>query len=135
MRHQLRLPSGTRRKQQLVNRALTSSTHGRAQFECENSEDEDMVKAVWNGKVIAESEDTVVVEGNHYFPRDAVNPVYLKESDMHSVCPWKGQAAYYSLDVDGKVNEDAAWYYSEPKKRAQPIKDRIAFWRGVRIEG
>ncbi|GAC1370962.1 MAG: DUF427 domain-containing protein [Pseudarthrobacter sp.] len=94
-----------------------------------------MVKAVWNGKVIAESEDTVVVEGNHYFPRDAVDPVYLKDSDMHSVCPWKGHAAYYSLDVDGRVNEDAAWYYSEPKRRAQPIKDRIAFWRGVTIEG
>ncbi|HEY1154710.1 MAG TPA: DUF427 domain-containing protein [Arthrobacter sp.] len=93
-----------------------------------------MVRAIWNGKVIAESEDTVVVEGNHYFPREAVNPLYLKESDMYSVCPWKGQASYHTLEVDGQVNVDAAWFYSEPKKRAAPIKDRIAFWRGVRIE-
>ncbi|UKA73536.1 DUF427 domain-containing protein [Arthrobacter sp. FW306-06-A] len=93
-----------------------------------------MVRAIWNGKVIAESEDTIVVEGNHYFPRGAVNPLYLKDSDMYSVCPWKGRASYHTLEVDGQVNVDAAWFYSDPKKRAAPIKDRVAFWRGVRIE-
>ncbi len=93
-----------------------------------------MVRAIWNGKVIAESEDTVMVEGNHYFPREAVNPLYLRDSDMYSVCPWKGQAGYHTLEVDGQVNVDAAWFYSEPKKRAAPIKDRIAFWRGVTID-
>ncbi|MFD5277636.1 DUF427 domain-containing protein [Pseudarthrobacter sp. NPDC058362] len=93
-----------------------------------------MVKAVWNGKIIAESEETVVVEGNHYFPREAVNPLYLKDSDMYSVCPWKGEAGYHTLEVEGKINVDAAWYYRDPKKRAVMIKDRVAFWRGVRIE-
>lgn len=92
-----------------------------------------MVRAIWNGKVIAESEDTVKVEGNHYFPREAVNALYLKDSDMYSVCPWKGQAGYYTLEVDGQVNVDAAWFYREPKPRAKPIRNRIAFWRGVQI--
>jgi uncharacterized protein (DUF427 family) len=93
-----------------------------------------MVRAIWNGKVIAESADTVVVEGNHYFPRDAVNAGYLRDSDLYSVCPWKGKASYHSLEVDGKLNVDAAWYYPEPKARAKQIEDRIAFWRGVTIE-
>jgi uncharacterized protein (DUF427 family) len=93
-----------------------------------------MVKAIWNGAVIAESDDTVVVEGNHYFPRKDVNPSYLKDSDMYSVCPWKGQASYHTLEVNGQRNVDAAWYYADPKSRAQPIKDRVAFWRGVTIE-
>lgn len=98
------------------------------------AEGKNMVRAIWNGKVIAESEETVVVEGNHYFPREAVNPTYLRDSDMYSICPWKGQASYHTLEVDGRVDVDAAWFYSEPKKRAAPIKDRVAFWRGVRIE-
>jgi uncharacterized protein (DUF427 family) len=93
-----------------------------------------MVRAIWNGKVIAESTDTVVVEGNHYFPRDAVNAGYLRDSDLYSVCPWKGKASYHTLEVDGKVNADAAWFYPEPKARAKQIEDRIAFWRGVTIE-
>jgi uncharacterized protein (DUF427 family) len=93
-----------------------------------------MVRAIWNGKVIAESADTVVVEGNHYFPRDAVNPGYLRDSGLHSFCPWKGQASYHNLEVDGKVNVDAAWFYPEPKARAKEIEDRVAFWRGVTIE-
>lgn len=93
-----------------------------------------MVKAIWNGKIIAESEDTVVVEGNHYFPRAAVISGYLKDSDMYSVCPWKGQASYHTLVVDGKENVDAAWFYPDPKPRAKPVQDRIAFWRGVTIE-
>lgn len=93
-----------------------------------------MVKAIWNGTVIAESDDTVVVEGNHYFPRESVNAKYLNESEMSSACPWKGTASYHSLEVDGAVNEDAAWYYAEPKSRAASIKGHLAFWRGVTIE-
>jgi uncharacterized protein (DUF427 family) len=94
-----------------------------------------MVRAIWNGQVIAESEDTVVVEGNHYFPREAVDPDFLRESDLTSVCSWKGQASYHTLEVGGQVNPDAAWYYPDPKQPAAPIKGRIAFWRGVTIEG
>ena len=83
-----------------------------------------MAKATWNGVVIAESDDTVVVEGNHYFPRD---------SDTHTVCPWKGTASYHSLEVDGTTNPAAAWYYPEPKDAAKEITDRVAFWRGVEV--
>ncbi len=92
-----------------------------------------MVKAVWNGETIAESDETVVVEGNHYFPFAAVKPSALKPSATTSVCPWKGVASYYSVVADGKVNKDAAWYYPEPKPAAAQIKDRIAFWKGVEI--
>lgn len=92
-----------------------------------------MVKAIWNGAVIAESDKTVVVEGNHYFPRDSVKTEYLVQSARQSVCPWKGTASYYSLAVDGKTNTDAAWYYAKPKSAAAEIKDRIAFWRGVEV--
>ncbi|MBT8161793.1 MULTISPECIES: DUF427 domain-containing protein [Arthrobacter] len=93
-----------------------------------------MVKAIWNGEVIAESDDTILVEGNHYFPRGAVDDRYLTDSDIYSICPWKGQASYFSLQVNGRRNADAAWYYPDPKKRALSIKDRVAFWRGVIIE-
>ena len=93
-----------------------------------------MTRAIWNGAVIAESDDIVVVEGNSYFPRESVNDLYVKESDMKSVCPWKGAASYLTLDVDGQQNADAAWFYPEPKPRAMPIKNRVAFWRGVTIE-
>ena len=92
------------------------------------------MQAVFNGTVIAESDETRVVEGNHYFPRDAVNAGYLRDSDLYSVCPWKGRASYHTLEVDGKLNVDAAWFYPEPKPRARQIEDRIAFWRGVTIE-
>ena len=92
-----------------------------------------MVKAVWNGTTIAESDDTVIVEGNHYFPRAAVDAALLQPSDTHSVCPWKGTASYYSLAVDGAENKDAAWYYPEPKPAAAEIRDRIAFWKGVQV--
>lgn len=92
-----------------------------------------MVKAVWNGTVIAESDDTVVVEGNHYFPPNAVNWQYLVESDKKSVCPWKGTASYHSLEVDGKRNEDAAWHYPSPKPAAKQVKGRVAFYRGVKV--
>ncbi|NBB25953.1 DUF427 domain-containing protein [Porphyrobacter sp. SLTP] len=90
-----------------------------------------MVKATWNGAVIAESDDTVVVEGNHYFPRSAVDPAVLSTSATTTVCPWKGTAHYHSITVGGATNADAAWYYPEPKSAAAEIKDRIAFWRGV----
>jgi uncharacterized protein (DUF427 family) len=92
-----------------------------------------MVIATWNGAVIAESDNTVVVEGNHYFPPDAVNKQYLRPSTTTSRCPWKGLANYYSIVVDGKTNEDAAWYYTEPSTAAAEIKGRIAFWKGVDI--
>ncbi len=92
------------------------------------------MKAIWNNEVIAESNDTIVVEGNHYFPLEAVKKEFLQPSHTHTTCPWKGKASYYSIEVDGKVNEGAAWYYPEPKEAAKQIKDRIAFWRGVTIE-
>jgi uncharacterized protein (DUF427 family) len=91
------------------------------------------MKATWNGTVIAESDATEVVEGNHYFPTSAVKRGFLKDSATHSVCPWKGTASYYSLVVDGKENTDAAWYYPEPKEAAKQIKDHIAFWKGVEV--
>lgn len=91
------------------------------------------MKASWNGTVIAESEDTVVVEGNHYFPIDSVQPGVLTETATHSVCPWKGTASYYSLNVDGQTNVDAAWTYPSPKDAAAQIKDRLAFWKGVKV--
>lgn len=92
------------------------------------------MKATWNDAVIANSDETVVVEGNHYFPSDSVNKAYLQPSSTHSTCPWKGEASYYSLIVKGETNKDAAWYYPEPKDAAAEIKDRIAFWRGVKVE-
>jgi uncharacterized protein (DUF427 family) len=91
------------------------------------------MKAIWNGRIIAESDDTVVVEGNHYFPPDAVDRSVLIGSDTTSVCPWKGTASYYTLMVDGQTNTDAAWYYAEPKPAATEIKGRIAFWHGVEV--
>ena len=91
------------------------------------------MKAVWNGRVVAESEATVVVEGNHYFPQESTARDFFKESPTTSVCSWKGTANYYSLVVDGKENTDAAWYYSEPKEAAKEIKGHVAFWRGVEL--
>ncbi|MBS0011853.1 MAG: DUF427 domain-containing protein [Bacteroidales bacterium] len=91
------------------------------------------MKAIWNEAIIAESDDIVNVEGNAYFPAESVKQDYLKQSDTHTVCPWKGTASYYSLDVNGKRNEDAAWYYPEPGPDAGMIKGRIAFWKGVEI--
>lgn len=92
-----------------------------------------MVEARWNGAVIARSDDTVVVEGNHYFPSEAVDQAVLQPSETHTTCPWKGVASYYSLVVDGKENKDAAWYYPEPKQAAKEIRGRIAFWKGVEV--
>ena len=93
-----------------------------------------MAKAIWNGVVIAESDRTQLVEGNHYFPATSVNKAYLKQSEHHTICPWKGQASYYTVVVAGKENKDAAWYYSNPKPAAKQIKDHIAFWRGVQVK-
>jgi uncharacterized protein (DUF427 family) len=92
------------------------------------------MKATWNGTVIAQSDDTVVVEGNHYFPADAVDQRLLRPSDTHTVCPWKGTASYWTLEVEGSTNPDAAWFYPEPKEAAAQIRDRVAFWKGVTVE-
>ena len=91
------------------------------------------MRAIWNGKVIAESDDTVVVEGNHYFPRESVDDSVLVDSSTQTTCPWKGEASYFSLAVDGDTNRDAAWYYPTPKRAAVQIRDRVAFWRGVTV--
>jgi len=93
-----------------------------------------MPKAIWNGVVLAESDRCEVVEGNQYFPPDAVKREYFKPSATHTTCPWKGVASYYDVVVDGETNRDAAWYYPEPKEAARNIKDYVAFWRGVRVE-
>ena len=92
-----------------------------------------MAHAVWNGVVVAESDDTVVVEGNHYFPESSLNREFIAVSGAHSVCPWKGTASYLTLVVDGKRNEDAAWYYPQPKPGAEAVRGRVAFWKGVRV--
>ena len=92
------------------------------------------MKAIWKGAILAESDDTFVVEGNHYFPASSINREYFRESDKHTTCPWKGVASYYDIVVDGAVNKDAAWYYPEPKEAARQIANRVAFWRGVRVE-
>ena len=92
------------------------------------------MKATWNGVTIAESSDTVVVEGNHYFPVQSVRRDFLKDSATTTVCPWKGTANYYHVEVNGERNADAAWYYSAPSDAARQIKDHVAFWRGVKVE-
>jgi uncharacterized protein (DUF427 family) len=93
-----------------------------------------MVKAVWNDVVLAESDATVVVEGNHYFPADSVRREVLESSSTTSQCPWKGTAHYYTISAGGKQNPDAAWYYPEPKPKAAEIKGHVAFWKGVRVD-
>jgi uncharacterized protein (DUF427 family) len=91
------------------------------------------MKAIWKGKVLAESDDTVVVEGNHYFPLESVHKELFEPSDTTTVCGWKGTASYYTVAVDGEKNLDACWYYAEPKDAAKQIKGRVAFWRGVQV--
>ena len=91
------------------------------------------MRAVWKGQVLAESNDTVVVEGNHYFPASSLRGGFFADSTTTSICPWKGQAHYKSVEVDGEVNPDAAWYYPEPKAEAESIRGRFAFWRGVEV--
>lgn len=91
------------------------------------------MKATWNNEVIAESDDTIVVENNHYFPPNAVRKEFLQPSGTHTICPWKGTASYYTLSVNGKENKDAAWFYPEPKDAAKNIKGYVAFWKGVTV--
>jgi len=93
-----------------------------------------MPKATWNGATLAESDRCEVVEGNQYFPPDAINRDYFKESTTHTVCPWKGTASYYDVVVNGQTNKDAAWYYPSPKDAARQVKNYVAFWRGVKVE-
>jgi uncharacterized protein (DUF427 family) len=92
------------------------------------------MKAIWNEQVVAESSATVVVEGNHYFPADSVKREFFQPSSTHTSCPWKGEASYYTLAVDGKTNVDAAWYYPQPKDAAKEIAGHVAFWKGVKVE-
>ncbi len=92
------------------------------------------MKAIWNNTILAESEDTIVVEGNHYFPAASLKAEYFKTSTTHTTCPWKGIASYYDIEVDGETNKDAAWFYPEASEPAKDIKGRVAFWNGVAIE-
>ena len=94
-----------------------------------------MPKATWNGIVLAESDQTEIVEGNHYFPPDSLKKQYFRESNTHTTCPWKGLASYYNIEVNGHMNKDAAWYYPSPRPAAKNIAGYVAFWGGVRIEG
>jgi uncharacterized protein (DUF427 family) len=92
------------------------------------------MKAVWNGAILAESDDTIVVEGNHYFPAESLNKEFFQATQTHTTCPWKGQASYYDVVVNGEINKDAAWYYPETKEAAANIKNYVAFWKGVKVE-
>lgn len=91
------------------------------------------MKAIWNDQVIAESDATVIIENNHYFPPESINKAFFTPSDTHTTCPWKGEASYYTIEVNGRVNKDAAWYYPEVSDLAKGIKGRVAFWRGVTV--
>jgi uncharacterized protein (DUF427 family) len=93
-----------------------------------------MAIATWNGKIIAQTDQFKTVEGNIYFPRSSIKTAYLKESSHTTICPWKGVASYFDVEVDGKLNPNAAWYYPEPKLAAADIKDHVAFWKGVEVE-
>ncbi|HCX22370.1 MAG: hypothetical protein CMB80_07290 [Flammeovirgaceae bacterium] len=92
------------------------------------------MKAFWNNQLLADSNDTIVIEGNHYFPADSINEEFFVKSDTHTVCPWKGTASYYTLQVDGSENKDAAWYYPETKELAKNIEGYVAFWKGVEVK-
>ena len=92
------------------------------------------MKATWHDAVLAESDDTVVIEGNHYFPPESIQREHFRESSTHSTCPWKGEASYYDVVVNGEVNKDAAWYYPQPKEAAKNIEGRVAFWKGVKVQ-
>jgi uncharacterized protein (DUF427 family) len=92
------------------------------------------MRAVWNNTVLAESDETIVLEGNHYFPPDTIRREHFRPSQTHSTCPWKGEASYYDVVVNDEVNKDAAWYYPETKDAAREIKGRVAFWKGVKVE-
>ncbi len=92
-----------------------------------------MPKAIWNNKILAESDNTEIVEGNHYFPADSIKQEFFTGSDTRSTCPWKGEASYYNIVVDGKTNSDAGWYYPNPKPAAENIKNFVAFWKGIEV--
>lgn len=92
------------------------------------------MKAIWNNTVVAESDDTVMIENNHYFPAESIKKEFFTESKTHTTCPWKGVASYYTIEVDGQKNKDAAWYYPEVSELAKGIKGRVAFWKGVTVE-
>lgn len=92
------------------------------------------MQAIWNGEVLAESDDTVVVEGNHYFPPSSIKPEFFEAASWGTVCPWKGTASYYSVEVGGEINENAAWFYPEPSEAAAEIRNRVAFWKGVKVQ-
>jgi uncharacterized protein (DUF427 family) len=91
------------------------------------------MKAIWNDQVVAESDDTIIIEGNHYFPPESIKEEYYAKTDYNTVCPWKGTASYYTLKVDGEENKDAAWYYPEASHAAKPIENYVAFWKGVKV--
>lgn len=91
------------------------------------------MKAIWNGEVLAESSDTIVIENNHYFPADSINKEFFKESDTHTTCPWKGVASYYTVEANGESNPDAAWYYPSASELAKQIEGYVAFWKGVKV--
>lgn len=97
------------------------------------SEEPSKMKAIWNGKIVAESDNTIIVEGNQYFPPDSIKKEYFSETNKHTTCPWKGQASYFDVNVDSQTNHNAAWYYPGPKDAARQIKDFVAFWNGVEI--
>ena len=91
------------------------------------------MKAIWNNETLAESGETIIIEGNHYFPTDSIKREYFQDSDSHTTCPWKGEASYYHINVNGEVNNDGAWYYPEPKEAAKEIRNYVAFWKGVEV--
>lgn len=91
------------------------------------------MKAIWKDTILAESEDTIVIEGNHYFPASSIKKELFEPTETHTICPWKGEASYYTIKVDGEENKDAAWYYPETKDLAKPIKGMVAFWKGVEV--
>jgi len=91
------------------------------------------LKAIWKDKILAESDETIIIKGNHYFPPGSIKTEHLKKSDSHTSCPWKGEASYYNIEVNGEVNNDEAWYYPEPKEAAKEIKRHVAFWKGVEV--
>ncbi|GAB3828811.1 DUF427 domain-containing protein [Pontibacter rugosus] len=92
------------------------------------------MKAIWNNTVIADSNDTIEIEGNQYFPPDSINKAYFEDSNKHTSCPWKGEASYYHLNINGDSNQDAAWYYPNPRDAAKEIKNYVAFWKGVKVQ-
>ncbi len=91
------------------------------------------MKAIWNGAILAESDETIVIKGNHYFPADAINKEFFRASETHTACPWKGTASYYDVVANGETNKDAAWFYASPKTEAKEIENHVAFWKGVEV--